>query len=360
MSLDQLRAFIAAVDEGSFSAAARRLHRTQSAVSELISNLEARLALSVFDRSGRFPTLTPAGVLLAADARAVLANVDLLKARAKGISGGLESELSVVVDVLFPIESIAEAAREFRDRFPRTPLRLYVEALGAAYEPVLDGRCGIGVVAPLPMLPASLTTEQLAGVSMIMVAAREHPLAGRSGLVPKEELAKHVQLALTDRSKRTAGREFGVVSPSAWRLGDLFAKHAFLLKGLGFGGMPLHAVEQDLRDGRLVRLAIQDIPEEGLILPMMAAYPTAKPPGPAGRWFIERLKQCPGRLPVSPADDEHAQGRGVKQDRGERNQRELPDERRGAGQHATAHDVDDGNGLGHGETEAPHDGTDGR
>jgi DNA-binding transcriptional LysR family regulator len=294
VSLDQLRAFIAAVDEGSFSAGARKLHRAQSAVSELVSNLEAQLGVVLFDRSERYPKLTPAGVALIADARGVVANVDLLKARAKGISHGLESELSAVVDVLFPFEAIAESAKEFRDRFPRTPLRLYVEALGGAYQPVLDGRCSLGVVGSLPIAPGSMTLERLQGLPMIMVAAREHPLALIGGVIAKAELAKHVQLVLTDRSELTAGREFGVMSPLTWRLGDLFAKHAFLLKGLGWGGMPLHAVKQDLLEGRLVKLSIEDLPEASLILPMSAVYLTAKPPGPAGRWLIERLKQCSG------------------------------------------------------------------
>ncbi|HWG69146.1 MAG TPA: LysR family transcriptional regulator [Steroidobacteraceae bacterium] len=299
VSLDQLRAFIAAVDEGSFSAGARRLRRAQSAVSELVSSLEAQLGVLLFDRSERYPKLTSAGVQLVADARVVVANVDLLKARAKGISRGLESELSAVVDVLFPIEAIAESAKEFRDRFPRTPLRLYVEALGGAYQPVLDGRCSLGVVGSLPIAPDSMTLERLQGLPMIMVAAREHPLALFNGVIPKAELAKHVQLVLTDRSELTAGREFGVMSPLTWRLGDLFAKHAFLLRGLGWGGMPLHAVKQDLLDGRLVKLSIEDLVEESLILPMSAVYLTAKPPGPAGRWLIERLKQCSGQHAVA-------------------------------------------------------------
>lgn len=295
VSLDQLRAFIAAADEGSFSAGARRLNRAQSAVSELISNFEAQIGVTLFDRSERYPRLTPAGVVLLADARGVVANIDLLKARAKGISGGLESELSVVVDVLFPIEAMAESATEFRERFPRTPLRLFVEALGGAYQPVLDGRCSIGVVGSLPIAPDSMTFERLQGVELIMVAAREHPLASLKGVIPKSELAKHVQLVLTDRSELTLGREFGVISPLTWRLGDLFAKHTFLLKGLGWGGMPLHAVKEDLREGRLVKLSIEDLPEAGLILPMSAVYLTAKPPGPAARWLIERLRQCPSR-----------------------------------------------------------------
>ncbi len=57
--------------------------------------------------------------------------------------------------------------------------------------------------------------------------------------------------------------------------------------------MPLHVVKQDLLEGRLAKLAIEDVPQEGLILPMSAVYLTAKPPGPAGRWLIERLRQCP-------------------------------------------------------------------
>ena len=303
VSLDQLRAFIAAVDEGSFSAGARRLNRAQSAVSELVSNLEQQIGVELFDRTERYPKLTQAGVLLVADARAIIANVNVLKARAKGISGGLEPELSAVVDVLFPIEAISESALEFRVRFPRTPLRLYVEALGGAYQPVIDGRCSLGVVGSLPNAPASMSVETLPAVDMIMVAAKEHPLAGIPGVIPRSELAKHIQLVLTDRSELTRGREFGVMSPLTWRLSDLFAKHSFLLKGLGWGGMPLHTVQQDLQDQKLVKLRIEDMPEQRLSLPMFAVYLSEQPPGPAGRWLIERLKQCPSHRRPAGADD---------------------------------------------------------
>lgn len=296
VSLDQLRTFIASVDEGSFSAAARKVRRAQSVVSDLVSGLEAQIGVSLFDRSGRYPKLTPAGAVLLADARGIVSSVDFMKARAKGMASGIEPELTVVVDVFFPIEAIAEAAKEFREHFPRTPLRLFVEALGSAYRPVLSGTASIGVVGSLPTMPPSLTGERLIGVAFMMVAARDHPLAEIKGTIPKSELAKHVQLVLTDRSELSAGREFGVMSSSTWRLADLFAKHAFLLSGLGWGGMPLHAVQRDLAEGRLVELSIEDVPPGGLILPMSAVYPTSAPPGPAGRWLIERLKRCQTEL----------------------------------------------------------------
>jgi DNA-binding transcriptional LysR family regulator len=293
VSLDQLRAFIAAADTGSFSAAARALRRAQSVVSQTISNLEGQIGVSLFDRSHRSPRLTPQGIVLLADARMIAAGVDSLKARAKGMAGGLEPELSVVIDVMFPMVALTEAAKSFSLQFPRTPLRLYVEALGGTVQPVLDGRCGFGIVGSLPTIPASLAVERLSAVVLIMVAARQHPLAAISGVIPKTELARHVQLVLTDRSELSAGREFGVISPSTWRFADLGAKHAFLLNGLGWGSMPLLAVHEDIASGRLVELLVEDGPRGGFVMPMSAVYPSGAPPGPAGRWLIERLKQCP-------------------------------------------------------------------
>jgi DNA-binding transcriptional LysR family regulator len=293
VSLDQLRTFVAAADEGSFSAAARRLRRTQSAVSETMANLEAQLGVTLFDRSNRYPRLTTEGVVLLADARSVVGGVDGMKARAKGMSNGLEPELTAVIDVFCPITVIANVAREFREQFPATPLRLYVEALGGVVQPVMDGRASFGLVGSLPTLPTSLAAERVTSVGFIMVAAASHPLAAHGGVIRREELARHVQLVLTDRSDLSQGKEFGVMSPSTWRLADLFAKHAFLISGLGWGGMPLHTVERDIAEGRLVELSIEEVPPGGLELPMSAVYRIAEPPGPAGRWMIERLKQCP-------------------------------------------------------------------
>jgi DNA-binding transcriptional LysR family regulator len=303
VSLDQLRTFIAATDEGSFSAAGRRLRRAQSVVSESVGGLEAQLDVTLFDRTGRYPRLTREGVVLLADARSIVAGVDGMKARAKGMAAGIEAELTAVIDVFFPITAIAGVATEFRNDFPATPLRLYVEALGAALQPVLDGRANFGVVGSLPTLPPGLVAERVTSVTFVMVAAASHPLAAYRETIPRGELARHVQLVLTDRSDLSAGREFGVMSSSTWRLADLFAKHAFLLNGLGWGGMPLHTVQRDIAEGRLVELAVEDVPAGGLGLPMSAVYRVADPPGPAARWMIERLKRCPERTPPAASLD---------------------------------------------------------
>jgi DNA-binding transcriptional LysR family regulator len=290
-TLDQLRTFIAAVDEGSFSAAGRRLGRAQSAVSQTLATLEGQLGVTLFDRGGRLPVLTPHGRALISQARAATGGLDMFKAQAKSLAGGLEAELAVVVDVMFPIRVLTEAVGAFQARFPTTPLRLYVEALGAVLKPVLEGRCAFGVMGSLPTAPPQLSLERLMGVPMAMVAAPHHALGAHPGPIPTEVLAQYVQLVLTDRSDLSTGREFGVLSATTWRIADLGAKHAFLRAGLGWGSMPLDVVEADIAAGVLIALKFEDGPAPGgFIMPLSAVYPTASPPGPAGRWLIERLK----------------------------------------------------------------------
>ena len=130
VTLDQLRTFVAAAEEGSFSAAARKLRRAQSAVSQTVANLEGQLRVQLFDRGGRYPRLTDEGHALLQDARAVAEYMDSFKAHARSIHEGLEPELSVVVDVMYPMAGLTRAAAFSRKVYPHTPLRLYVEALG--------------------------------------------------------------------------------------------------------------------------------------------------------------------------------------------------------------------------------------
>ncbi|BEU98560.1 LysR family transcriptional regulator [Acidovorax sp. DW039] len=290
VTLDQLRTFIAAADCGSFSAAGRRLGRAQSVVSQTLANLENQLGVQLFDRSTRRPQLTAIGRELLADARQVASDMDRFKARAKGMAGGLEPELTVVTHVFLPTSVLTQAVAAFQGQFPRTPLRLSVEGMGAVMEPVLEGTCSFGVRAPLFTDQPELTSEHLMSVPYLMVAAPTHPLAQWGRPVPQHVLRQHVQLVLSDRSRLTSTMDMGVVSPKTWRLSDLGAKHAFLKAGLGWGGMPQHMVQADLDQGSLVALEFEE-GRANVSMALAAIHRTDMPPGPAGRWLLEELKR---------------------------------------------------------------------
>ncbi len=290
MSMDQLRTFIAAAEEGSFSAAGRKLRRAQSVVSQTLANLELQVGFALFDRSGRYPRLTEQGRALLDSARAAASSMDGFKAKARTLAEGLEAELSVAVDVMFPIARLTEAVRRFHQEFPGTPLRLDVEVLGAVVQPLLERRCRLAVVGSYPDVPAECASDFLLEVPLVVVAAASHPLASLPAPIARSEAARHVQLILTDRSALTEGRQFGVVNQQGWRLADLGAKHAFIRAGLGWGGMPRHMVEEELARGSLVELKLEASPVLGAAFSLHACWRKDAPPGPAGRRFIALLK----------------------------------------------------------------------
>ena len=286
-TLDQLRVFLAVAEAETLAGAGRKLGRATSAISYAIDNLEAQLGIKLFDReTTRKPRLTEAGRAVAAEACGLSRGFDKLRARVKGLSEGLEAEMALVVDVMLPTYQLVDALRAFQTMFPTVPVRLHIEALGAVRQRVLDGAATLGISGPFTDWHEGLETLPLKGVELVPVAAPDHPLAAPGRHEPGA-LRDHIQLVLTDRSPLTEGQDFGVHAEKTWRLADLGAKHGLLLAGVGWGNMPLHMVRADLETGRLVAL---DLPDwKGATFPLQIIYASHAPPGPAGRWLIERF-----------------------------------------------------------------------
>jgi DNA-binding transcriptional LysR family regulator len=286
-TLDQLKVFLTVIEIGSFAGAARRLNRATSVISYSISNLEAQLGVTLFDReSTRRPQLTEAGRTVLAEARTVANGIDGLRAKVRGLLQGLEAEVHLAIDVLLPADRVLDALRAFRSEFPTVSLHLHVEALGAVTKLVLDRVATIAISGPLDIDIDGLEHIGVGSVAMIPVAAPDHPLALQGRNAPGAG-REHIQLVLTDRSPLTQGRDFAVVSSRTWRLADLGAKHMLLKAGIGWGNMPVPMIVDDLERGRLVHL---DMPDAiGGEYMMKAIYPADRPPGPAASWLIERF-----------------------------------------------------------------------
>jgi DNA-binding transcriptional LysR family regulator len=299
LSFDQIQVFLAIVDRGSFSAAARRLRRAQSAISYAISRLESTLETPLFDRSGQRPILTTAGRALLPDARRIAEACDDMRARATGLHQGLEPELSVAVDTMFPMETLVAALKAFSMAYPTIPTRVLVQSLGAAAEFVLDGASVIGLLGPIASRLEALARVPLDPVRLVPVAAPAHPLAELRGPIPTAALVEHVQLVLTDRSQLTAGQDVGVLSRRTWRIGDLGAKHAMLRAGLGWGTLPAHMAADEIKAGRLVTLLVAEWARSEFLLPMFAAHRADTQPGPAARWMLAHLAGAESDQPAA-------------------------------------------------------------
>lgn len=285
-TVDQLLVLLAVVETGSFTAAAKRLGRATSAVSYAIDTLEQQLALSLFDRgTTRKPKLTQHGEAIVSEARAVAHSVETLRARVRGFLDELEPEVSLAVDSMLPGNRLTALLGDFHAQFPTVPIRLFVETLGGVERVVRNGHARIGVGSQLHMDMTGFHRIDIKGVQVIPVAAPNHPLAQANGAAPPQA-RDFVQLVLSEQPAAET-RDFGVVSLNTWRIGDQAARHKLLLAGLGWAGMPEPIVRADIESGRLVRLNLPDW--RGGEYGMQAIHKIDTPPGPAGRWLIERL-----------------------------------------------------------------------
>ncbi|AKT41675.1 LysR family transcriptional regulator [Chondromyces crocatus] len=288
ITLDQLRAFIAVVEEGSFSAAARKLQRVQSAVSTAMANLEAQLGVQLWDRSTKVATLTEQGQAVLAAARRVCNEVNALRKLTAGMHVGLEATVSLCVDVLCPTSALVDLCVGFAQHFPGVDLRIDTQTLSTVSARVLDGRATLGVVSPLGVAPG-LESTVLAPVRMIPVVAPTYPLAAHRDPIPTTALADCIQIVLSERQDSGVPDQ-AVLSPRTWRVCDLHTKHAMLRAGLGWGNLPEHIARDDLRAGRLVKLRLQAWGEDEHRLYLSAVYRSDQAFGPAHRWLLEHLK----------------------------------------------------------------------
>lgn len=292
LTLDQMRTFVTIADSGSFRAAAKRLSRVQSGVSVAIANLEVQLGVELFDRSGHRPVLTPQGQVLLGNARDIIVRVDLLRAKARGFADGVETELGVAVDTLYPLQQVGRAISQMRQHFPAVSIRVLVEPLGGPLEALRQKRCQLSVMVGEDFRDPRIKFDALTSITQVAVVAAMHPLAkGKAGRpLDALDLSDHLQIVLSDPSPISEGRDFGVISPQTCRVNTQDAKHNLILGGVGWGRLPFWLVERELEQGQLVRLNVPALGRNGEVTSeAYVAHRRDEAMGPATRQLTDIL-----------------------------------------------------------------------
>lgn len=287
-TLDQLRALIAVIEEGSFSAAARKLHRVQSAISASMANLETQLGVTLWDRSSKVAKLTEQGQAVLAAARKVCAEVDSLRKLTAGMVLGVEASVSLCVDILFPLTALVDLCERFKAEFPSVDLRVDTQTMTGVSARVLDGAATIGVASPMGVAPG-LERRVLTAIKMVPVVAGSHPLAQLRGPIPTAQLRDEIQLVLSELHSE-GHPDQAVLSTRTWRVRDVHTKHALLRAGLGWGNLPEHLVYDDVRAGRLARIRVEAWGDDEHTLYLSAVFRGDVTFGPAHRWLLTQLE----------------------------------------------------------------------
>lgn len=288
MTLDQLQVLQTIVTSGSFRAASQELHRAQSAVSYAIRSLENELGFKIFNRDQYRPQLTPQGRAFLKKADDLIFQFGELEEAADFLKRGHEPIIRLAVSALWPLPSLVSALKEFTSRFPQTEIKIIHDILSND-EQLLEDRADIAL-GHIYNDSSLLTTKPLFTISMIASCAANHPLAKLRGKATDEILGKYPQVIMSTTLK-SSKRSGGIVNPdNVISVQDYLTKKAFLVGGLGWGLMPEHVIEEEIKEKTLVTL-----PQKRYVSTAHIARHSQRELGPCGKfiwdYFSNRQKK---------------------------------------------------------------------
>lgn len=286
-TLEQLRQFVVTAESGSFSAAARRLAKAQSAVSTAIGLLEADLGLALFDRSRRNAQLTPAGELLLLEARELLRQAQSLEQRALSLSAGNEAKLALAFDEALPYAAISTLMREIAQHFPDLELTLLNGTATEVADYVDQQRAQLAVHFVRGPICARFDQRHVGTVPQGLFVASGHPLS-RHATVQRKDLVRYRQLILHAQEVHETA-----YSPKVWRSDSFYNLAEMVADDLGWAILPVNIATDET-----YRKPLQPLDCPALALPQLSVrmlWCQGWQPGPSARWiqarFTELLRQ---------------------------------------------------------------------
>jgi len=241
-TLEQLRQFVTTADSGSFSAAARRLGKAQSAVSTAIGLLEADLGVELFDRSRRNAQLTDAGEVLLLEARELLRQAEALDSRARSLSAGSEARLVMALDEALPYAATSTLLREIATRFPDLELTLLNGTATEVADYVEEERADVAFHFVRGSLSPDFDQHQVGAVPQGVFVAIDHPLA-QMDTVQRKDLVKYRQLVMHADDVHEA-----TYSPRIWRSDSFYSIAEMVADDLGWAILPVNVGMDDAYD----------------------------------------------------------------------------------------------------------------
>lgn len=287
---DSVQVFLAVIDSGSFSAAARRLGRVPSAVSMAVAHLEAALDVPLFDRSGREPRPTPAARALEPQARLLAAQLGALNVHAQALHQGLEPRLTIAIAPelitarwIAPLQAVAA-------EYPALEVEILAWPQADALRLLHDGYAQLALVFERPSMDGREAFEEVGRERLAMYAAPAHPFVadgGPAGGLREAHLAAARQIVVAARGAQVLDPRF-VFGRQHWRTDSPVAALGLLTAGLGWGWLPRSFAAPHVAAGTLRELHFANL-TNGLDLWVDVVWSKERPLGRAGQAFVARI-----------------------------------------------------------------------
>jgi DNA-binding transcriptional LysR family regulator len=289
-SSDNVEVFLAVLDHGSFSAAARTLGRVPSAVSMTIANLEAELDLQLFDRSGREPQPTAAARSLEPQARLLAAQLKQLQVQALALTQGLESRLTLAIAPELLAAPWSGPLAALASEFPLLEVEVLAAPQADALSLLHSGRAQLALVFERPSLDGREGFQEVASDTMVAVMAPDHPvLTAAGGRLGAEHLTTTRQIVVAGRDLASSDPRF-VFARHVWRTDNALAALSLITAGLGWGWLPRNFARPHVAAGAVVEIPFENL-SNGLDLWVDVVWSRERPLGLGAQRFVALMKR---------------------------------------------------------------------
>ena len=293
-SSDNVRVFLAVLDSGSFSAAARQLGRVPSAVSMTIANLEAELDLVLFDRSSREPQPTDVARALEPQARQLASQLRQLQAHAEGLHQGLERQLTIAIAPELLSAPWSQPLAVLASEYPALIVEVSSAPQADALRMLHAGDAQLALVFERPGTDEREGFQELGQEILVAVISPSHPDAqSRQGQLQLNDLIDIRQIAVVSRDPR--GRDPRLLlARHIWRTDSHLATLSLVQAGLGWAYLPRSLVEPLVAAGTLAEIRFGNISNQ-LRVWVDVVWHTDRPMGLGAKRFIELMRQQAAR-----------------------------------------------------------------
>jgi DNA-binding transcriptional LysR family regulator len=177
MDPQQLSAFIAVAETGSFTRAANRLHLTQPAISKRIYLLEGYLGNSLFDRIGKRVNLTEAGRVLLPHAHKILRDIEDTSIALQNLSDSVSGRLILASSHHVGLHRLPPILKQFSAQFPDVLMDISFLDSEKAYKRVVHGDLELAVVTLSISQVDKIVSRPVWRDELCVMSSKEHPLS---------------------------------------------------------------------------------------------------------------------------------------------------------------------------------------
>ncbi len=251
MTLDQLQVIEMTVKEGSITAAAKKLNKAPSALSIAIKSIEDYWGVHLFDRSEYRLKLSAEGEALYSKISRILQDLGELERHALSLGDGLEPQLKISINILFPIQRIEKLLYKISKKFPNVQLSISVVNREKSMKKLKNREVDF-IISQYEPRYSTIKQKRILDTYLVGVAGKNYV---SNGSISKSELQSKTQIIVSSMNPNDKSEKPGLIgSSNQWSVADINSKLSLIKNNLGYGFMPNYLVTDLIKKNKLIEL----------------------------------------------------------------------------------------------------------